>query len=156
MKIEEAIQKLEQSVGSTGTKESVQIRRRFSNILQEIKYKDLPPEELSLLEYELGSIFKDLNLEDENAEKYLRVHLKGFLNYLRINFAMMPEGYCAMFGMRLGLAAGIVLMIVLLVYTESTLKYYSPLCGLLLGVMIGSVCDRRQKIRGKALLTRMV
>ena len=156
MKLEEAIQRLDRSTGKPGTKESARIKQRFSNILQEVKYKDLPPEQLALLEHELESIFGGLDLEAEKVEKELRVHLKDFLRFLRTNFALLPEGYCAMYGIRLGLAAGTLLLLVLLLYTESTLKFYSPLGGLLIGVMIGSLCDRRNKTRGKALLTRMV
>ncbi len=120
MKLEEAIQRLDRSTGVPGTKASIKIKQRFSNILQEVKYKNLPAEQLSLLEHELNSIFQDLDLEGENIEAYLRAHLKDLLKFLRINFSLLPEGYCAMYGMRLGLGAGVLLMIVLLVYTEST------------------------------------
>lgn len=156
MKIEEAIQKLDRSVGIPGTKESVKVKQRFSNILQEVKYKDLSPGQLSLLENKLSSIFDNLELEGENVETPLRAKIKDLLKFLRVHFALLPEGYCASFGMRVGLITGLLLLLILLVYTESTFKYYSPLGGLLLGVTIGSVYDRRQKARGKALLTRMV
>ena len=156
MKLEEAIQRLDRSTGHPGTKDSVKIKQRFSNILQEVKYKKLPPEQLALLEHELDSIFEGLNLEGENASQYLKVHLKDFLKFLRMNFALLPEGYCAWYGMRLGLAFGTVVMLILIVYTQSGYKFYAPLGGLLLGVMVGSVCDRRLKARGRALLTRMV
>ncbi|WP_324718977.1 hypothetical protein [Salinimicrobium sp. HB62] len=156
MKLEEAIERLDRSLGHPGTKDSVKIKQRFSNILQEVKYKDLPPEQLALLEHELDSIFAGLDLEEEKATQYLKSHLKDFLKFLRINFALLPEGYCAWYGMRLGLAFGTLLMLILIIYTQSTYKFYAPLGGLLLGVMIGSVFDRRQKARGRALLTRMV
>ena len=156
MKLEEAIQRLDRSTGHPGTNDCIKIKQRFSNILQEVKYKKLPPEQLALLEHELDSIFEGLDLEGENASQYLKIHLKDFLKFLRLNFALLPEGYCASYGMRLGLAFGTILMIILIVYTDSSLKYYSPLGGLLLGAMVGSIIDRRQKAKGKALLTRMV
>ncbi len=156
MKLEEAIQRLDRSTGQSGTKESVKIKQRFSNILQEVKYKNLPQEQLALLEHELDSIFDGLDLEEDKASDYLKNSLKDFLKFLRVNFALLPEGYCAWYGMRLGLAIGTILLLVLIMYTESNFKYYSPLGGLLLGVMVGSVCDRRKKARGRALLTRMV
>ncbi|MCC8360335.1 hypothetical protein [Salinimicrobium sediminilitoris] len=156
MKLEEAIQRLDRSTGVPGSGKSVKIKQRFSNILQEVKYKDLPPEQLALLEQELDSIFSGVDLQAEKVEKYLRLRLEGLLKFLRKKFALVPEGYCAMNGMRFGLAAGFVLLLVLLVFIDSVLKYYSPLSGLLLGVMVGSICDRRRKARGKALLTRMV
>lgn len=156
MKLEEAIQRLDRSTGVPGTKESVKIKQRFSNILQEVKYKDLPAEELVLLENHLTSIFEGLDLSKEKIDEELRIHLKDLLNFIRINFSLIPEGYCAMYGIRLGLAAGTFLLLVLWVYTESNLKYYSPLGGLLMGVMIGSACDRSRKAKGRTLLTRMV
>lgn len=156
MKLEEAIQRLDRSTGQPGTKDSIKIKQRFSNILQEVKYKNLPPEQLALLEHELDSIFEGLNLEEEKSAEYLKIYLKDFLKFLRVNFALLPEGYCAGYGMKLGLAFGTIIMLTLIVYTDSSLKYYSPLGGLLLGAMVGSVCDRRQKAKGRALLTRMV
>ena len=156
MKLEEAIQRLDRSLGVPGTKASVKIKQRFSNILQEVKYKNLPPQKLYLLERELGSIFEGFDLQATNVEKDLRVRLKSLLIFLRIRFSLVPEGYCAMYGMRFGLAAGFLVLLILFVYIESIFKYYSPLSGLLLGVMAGSICDRRRKARGKALLTRMV
>jgi hypothetical protein len=156
MKLEEAIQRLDRSLGVPGTGKSIKIKQRFSNILQEVKYKNLPPEQLALLEQELDIIFLGVDLQSIEIERHLRFRLKGFLKFLRKRFALVPEGYCAMYGMRAGLAAGFLLMLVLLVFSESVLKYYSPLSGLLLGVMVGSICDRRRKSRGKALLTRMV
>lgn len=156
MKLEEAIQRLDRSTGHPGTKDSVKIKQRFSNILQEVKYKNLPPEQLALLEYELDSIFEGVDLEGEKVSQYLKIHLKHFLKFLRVNFALLPEGYCAWYGMRLGLAIGTVVMLILIVYTQFDYRFYAPLGGLLLGVMVGSVCDRRRKARGKALLTRMV
>ena len=156
MKLEEAIERLDLSTTEPGTKGLVKVKQRFSNVLQEIKYKDLPQEQLSLLEHELSFIFLDLDLESKNAERSLRGHLKDLLLFLRINFALLPEGYCAMYGMRLGLASGIAVMLILFLYTEATLVFYSPLGGLLIGVMVGSYFDRKQKAMGKALLTRMV
>lgn len=156
MKLEEAIQKLDLSAGISGTRQAVKVKQRFSNILQEVKYKDLPSEQLALVEHELDSIFDGLDLEEEKASEYLKACLHDFLKFLRVNFAFLPEGYYAWYGMRLGLALGTILLFVLIIYTESNLKYYSPLGGLLLGVMVGSVCDRRKKARGRALLTRMV
>ncbi|NJY62638.1 hypothetical protein HC174_07695 [Salinimicrobium sp. CDJ15-81-2] len=156
MRLEEAIQKLDRSVGNPGTKSSVKIKQRFSNILQEVKYKNLPQEQLSLLEQELNSIFKELDLEGKKAEVELRHHLKKLLKFLRINFSLVPEGYFAMYGMRIGLAAGLILLLFLYFYTESGYTYYSPLGGLLIGVMLGSLCDKREKVRGRSLLTRMV
>lgn len=147
---------MDRSMGAPGTKESVRIKQRFSNILQEVKYKDLPAEQLALLEYELDSIFGGLDLEGEKVDQHLRIQLRDFLKFLRVNFSLLPEGYCALYGMRLGLAAGLFIMFVLYFYTGSNFIFYSPLGGLLLGVMVGSVCDRRNKSRGRALLTRMV
>ncbi|MCY2687182.1 hypothetical protein [Salinimicrobium sp. TH3] len=156
MKLEEAIQRLDRSTGVPGSGKSIKIKQRFSNILQEVKYKDLPSEQLTLLEQELDLIFSGVDLEAEKIEKHLQLSLKGLLKFLRKKLALVPEGYCAMYGMRFGLAAGFLLLPILLVFIDSVLKYYSPLSGLLLGVMIGSICDRRRKARGKALLTRMV
>lgn len=156
MKLEEAIQRLDRSTGVPGTKASVKIKQRFSNILQEVKFKDLPAEQLSLLEHELDSIFQNLDLEGEKIDVRLKAHLKNLLKFLRINFSLLPEGYCASYGMRIGLAFGFLLMLILLVYTETSLKFYSPLGGLLLGVMLGSLRDRKQKAMGKTLLTRML
>ena len=156
MRLEEAIQKLDRSAGNPGTKSSVKIKQRFSNILQEVKYKNLSQEQLSMLEQELESIFKDLDLEGENTDVELRLHLKKLLKSLRLNYSLIPEGYHAMYGMRLGLVAGLVLLVFLYFYTESSYTYYSPLGGLLVGVMLGSLCDKREKARGRSLLTRMV
>ncbi|UZH55067.1 hypothetical protein JRG66_14055 [Salinimicrobium tongyeongense] len=156
MRLEEAIQRLDRSTAAPGTNESVKIRQRFSTILQELKYKNFPPEQLALVEHELELIFKDFNLEGNNAEKELRVHLKNFLKFLRTNFSLLPEGYCAMYGMRIGLTTGLILLLFLFFYTESSFKYYSPLGGLLLGVMLGSACDRWEKMKGRTLLTKIV
>lgn len=156
MKLEEAIECLDRSIGTPGTKEAVKIKQRFSNILQEVKYKNLPTGQLALLEHKLTSIFEGLDLERKHVDKELRIHLKDLLKFLRINYALIPEGYCAMYGIRLGLAAGLILLIILFFYTNSSLKYYSPLGGLLIGVMVGSAIDRREKNKGRALLTRMI
>lgn len=156
MRLEEAIQKLDRSVSTTDARSSVKIRQRFSNILQEVKYKDLPQEQLSLLEQELELIFKDLDLNDKKADAELHLHLKKLLKFLRINFALIPEGYHAMCGMRIGLITGLILLLFLYFYTGSSYSYYIPLGGLLLGVMLGSLFDKRQKARGRSLLTRMV
>lgn len=156
MRLEEAIQRLDRSVGNPGTKPSVRMKQRFSNILQEVKYKNLPQEQLSLLERELEYIFNDLDLEGKKVEVELRHHLKKLLKFLRKSFSLVPEGCCAMYGMRIGLAGGLILLLFLYFYTNSSYTYYSPLGGLLFGVTLGSVYDKRNKARGKALLTRMV
>ena len=156
MKLEEAIQKLDRSAGISGSKKSVKVKQRFSNILQEVKYKNLLPEQLRLVEQELDFIFDDLDLQEEDVEVQLKSDLKGFLKFLRINFHLLPEGYCAAYGMRVGLAAGLILLLFLNFYSDSSYSYYSPLGGLLLGVLLGSAWDRREKARGRSLLTRMV
>ncbi|MCX2837381.1 hypothetical protein OQ279_04390 [Salinimicrobium sp. MT39] len=156
MRIEEAIQRLDRYTAAPGTTESVKIRQRFSTILQEVKYKNFPPEKLAPLEHKLDIMFKDINLEGNNGDEQLQAHLKNLVKFLRTDFGLVPEGYCAMLGMRVGLAAGFILLLLLFFYTESSFKYYSPLGGLLMGVMIGSACDRREKMKGKTLLTRMV
>lgn len=156
MKLEEAIELLDRSAGIPAKNNSVRIKQKFSNILQEVKYKDLSREEVSIVEKELDKIFLNLDLEGENVHDELRTRLQLLLNYLRINFSLVPEGYCTTYGLKIGLSTGLIVMLGLLIYTDSTLKFYAPLAGLLLGFLIGSVCDRRRKNRGKSLLTRMV
>ena len=156
MKLEEAIQKLDRSAGISDNKKAVRVKQRFSNILQEVKYKNLSPEELLIVEQELDFIFDDMDLQEEDIQVQLRSDLKSFLRFLRINFHLLPEGYCAAYGMRVGLIVGLLLLLFLNFYSDSSYSYYSPLAGLLIGVMLGSAWDRREKARGRSLLTRMV
>lgn len=156
MRLEEAIDKLDRSAGLPGSNRSVRIKQKFSNILQEIKYKDLSREKLNIVEKELDIIFKDLDLEGENINSELKKRLTILLKYLRRNFSLVPEGYCSMQGIKVGLSAGLVVMLALMFYSDSTINFYTPLGGLLLGFILGSLCDRIQKSKGKTLLTRMV
>ncbi|WP_029036879.1 hypothetical protein [Salinimicrobium xinjiangense] len=156
MKIEEAIQRLERSAGIPERNTSVRIKQKFSNILHEVKYKELSPDQLLRIEEELEQIFDGLDLGTENADRQLKMRLRRLLKYLRINFSLVPEGYCATYGLKLGLSGGLLIMLILLIYTSSTLTFYTPLGGLITGFIVGSLCDRRQKNKGKSLLTRMV
>lgn len=156
MKLEEAIRQLDKSASLHVGKESGRIRQKFSNILQEVKYKELSGEQMFMVEKELEKIFGDIDLEDKNVDPELKARLKIFLNSLRLNYSLVPEGYCASYGVKLGLVAGLFVMLILLFYTDSTLKFFAPLGGMLLGFMVGSYHDRRQKSKGKSLLTRMV
>jgi hypothetical protein len=157
MKLEEAIESLDRSAGNaSGSSSSIRIKQKFSNILQEVKYKELSPEQLEIVEKELDVILKDLDLEGQNVDHELKKRLKILLDYLRQNFSIVPEGYCSLKGLRLGLSAGFLLMLPLLFYVDSTLNFYTPLAGLIIGFVLGSLCDRFQKSKGRTLLTRMV
>lgn len=156
MKLEEAIQRLDLSAGTSAQNKSVRIKQRFSNILQEVKYKDLSGEQLLIIEKELEEIFRDLDLEAKNVDVQLKRRLRILLKHLRENFALVPEGYCTESGLRFGLITGLVIMLFLLLKSHSLLMFYTPLGGLLLGFILGSLCDHRRKSKGKSLLTRMV
>lgn len=156
MKIDEAIERLDRSASISRNNRSVRIKQKFSLILQEIKYKELSQEQVLKVEKELDKIFESLDLEGKNADLELKKMLKNLLNYLRQNFSLVPEGYCSMYGLKVGLSAGLIIMLPLLFYVDSTLKFYSPLGGLLLGFVLGSFCERWQKSKGKSFLTRIV
>ncbi|NJW53225.1 hypothetical protein [Salinimicrobium oceani] len=156
MKLEEAIQRLDRAVGVHGSSNSYRIRQKFSNILQEVKYKNLTQEQLTAVEKELDEIFEGLDVESSNAEAALEPKLISFIRNLRRNFSLVPESYWAMYGLKAGLFVGLTIMSLLILYTDSEIKFYVPLCCLLLGFFIGSLFDRRQKSKGKSLLTRMI
>lgn len=155
MKIEEVIQILDKAVGSSAGKPEARLKQRFSNILHELKYKDFTVEQQRYLEKELDVLFSSLDLNAPNVDKDLRKRLKLFIKLLRTEFSILPEGYCANYGMFAGIIAGSFLLVILLIYTESSLKFYAPLGGLILGMLIGSVCDMQVKKKGRTLLTKM-
>ena len=155
MKIEEAIRIFDKSTAHVVNSKELQLKQRFSNILQELKYKELTAAQKELLERELDEVLNDRNLSSEDIEKELQKMLKEFLKSLRVNFSLLPDGYWAGNGMISGLVLGVVLLLVLLGFTESNLKYYAPLAGLLLGVSIGSLCDRSVRKEGRTLLTKI-
>lgn len=156
MKLEEAIERLDRSAGLQHSQQAVRIRQRFSNILQEVKYKELSPGQKEVMETELDNIFADFDLESAGVDRILRLRLNNFIKFLRIHFALMPEGYCARLGMRFGFAGGSLVMLFSIFLTEGPYRYYWPLAGLLLGVMIGSAYDRYCKSKGRTFLTKMI
>lgn len=155
MKIEEAILLFDRSTEHVVNRKELQLKQRFSNILQELKYKEFSAAQKDLLEKELDAVLNGKNLSSEDVEKELQEMLKQFLKTLRINFSLLPDGYWAGNGMLSGLVSGIILLLILLSFTDSNLKYYAPLGGLLLGVLFGSLYDRLVRKQGRTLLTKI-
>ncbi|MGB7786565.1 MAG: hypothetical protein WBL27_10730 [Salinimicrobium sp.] len=151
MKIDEAIQVLERTISEGGTKEEVKLKQSLSNILHELKSKALDAPEKELLEKELDLLVDDL----EKNEKQLKARYKDFIKMLNRNFAFIPEGKCAGDGLIYGVITGTFLMSMSIAFTDSTLKFYLPLACMLLGMLVGSLCDRTVKKQGRALLTKM-
>ncbi|GAB2769069.1 hypothetical protein [Salinimicrobium soli] len=154
MTIEEAIRKLENSVNSGGTKAEQQLKRRFSNILNELKHKDLDLSQQKCLEEELDLLFSEKAILSGN-KKELKASLNHFLKVLRKECSLVPEGYCASNGMIFGMLSGTLVLSFSILYTDSPLKYYAPLAGMIIGMIFGSLCDYRRKKKGRTLLTKM-
>lgn len=151
MKIEEAIQVLERSISEEGKKEKLKLKQNLSNVLHELKSKALDTQEQELLEKELDLLVNDLDKD----RKELKDSYKAFIKMLHRNFALIPEGKCAGDGIIYGVIAGTFFMSVSFAYTDSNLKFYLPLAFMLVGAVIGSLCDRMVKKQGRALLTKM-
>lgn len=151
MKIEDAIRIVDRSTENVVNKKEKELKLLFSNILQELKYKELSPTQTEVLEKELDAIFTGRDLSSENVEKELQKILKQFLKSLRVNFSLLPDGYWAGNGRLIGMIIGILLLIGLSNFTDSYFQYYAPLGGLLLGVFLGSLGDRSVRKRGRSL-----
>ena len=151
MKIEEAIQLLEKSISEGGKKEELKLKLSLSNILHELKSKPIDAEKQPELEKQLDQLMLHVDADKEQLKK----GYKTFITVLHKNFSLIPEGHCAGNGLMYGVLAGIFLMLISIIYTESHLEYFLPLAGMLVGMFIGSVCDRLVKKEGKALLTKM-
>ena len=155
MKIEEAILILEKPVHRIGDGKEVKVKQRFSNILNELKTKDLSPSQKARLGKELNCIFSEIDAGTEINEQQLRKGLKRFLKFLRNEFSLIPEGYYAGYGMAFGIISGLFLLSFLILYTESPWKFYAPLLGAMLGMLLGTLKDAQIRKQGKTLLTRM-
>ncbi len=155
MTIDEAIKILEISSNETGSQAELKLKQRFGNILHELKNKDFTPAQQEILEKELDLLFSDLDLNSKNSQKELKKRLNRFIKNLRVKFSLIPEGYCAGNGMIFGIIVGSFVLAISIVYTDSVLKYYAPLAGLILGMLIGSILDREIKKQGRTLLTKM-
>lgn len=155
MKIEEAIQLFDKSTAHVVNKKEMQLKQRFSNILQELKYKELSAAQNKLLEEELDAVLYGKDLSSEGIEEELEQMLKQFMKSLRVKFSLLPDGYWAGNGMMSGLTAGFLVLAGLLSFTDSYFKFYAPLAGLLLGVFLGSLFDEFARKQGRTLLTKI-
>lgn len=151
MKIDEAIKVLERSISEGGKKEELKLKQSLTNVLHELKLKALDDPQQQLLEKELDRLVKDLDKDG----KQLKASYNDFLKMLHRNFSLIPEGKCAGNGLIIGVIAGSFLMSISFAYTDSNIKFYFPLGGMLLGMLIGSLCDRIVKKQGRALFTKM-
>ena len=151
MKLEEAIRIIDKSADNVVNKKEKELKLLFSNILQELKYKELSPTQTEVLEKELDAIFRGRDLSSENVERELQKILKQFLKSLHVNFSLLPDGYWAANGRLIGMVVGVILLASLFNFTDSYFKYYAPLGGLLLGVFFGSLGDRSVRKRGRSL-----
>jgi F0F1-type ATP synthase assembly protein I len=155
MKIEEAIKILDQSTRHVMTKQELKLKHRFSSMLQELKYKDFSPAQHELLEQELKNIFSDKDLCSDTSERELKEMHQQFIRSMRVNFDLIPEGYWTGNGMFIGLLGGLLVLIAAMSQIESTLNFYAPLGGLLIGVFLGSYYDRWFRKRGRTLVTKI-
>lgn len=154
MKFDEAIQLMDRSVISSKNISEARVKQQFSNILNELKYKQFSQLQSVTLEKELDALFTDLNLETENNTE-LQKRLNDFIKMLRLKYEIIPEGYWTLNGVLFGIIAGLLFLGFLISFTDSPLKFYSPLAGLILGVGIGSLKDLQIKKRGRTLITKM-
>lgn len=151
MKIEMAIQILDRSISEGGTNEEIKLKQSLSNVLHELRSKNFNEAQLAILEREIDRVLLDSGKDGKHLKKSYKVFIKTLHN----DFSLLPEGHCAGNGLIYGLMAGTLFLAISIVYTESSLKYYLPLGGMLLGMLIGSYCDHLVKKKGRALLTKM-
>ena len=139
MNINDAVAFFKNLLIKTDKKSEIKTYENFIAILTSLKSRDLSPEQLSLIEEELGSL--NLNANLENNRKHYKRKLSEFKKYLKDEFSLITEGYYTAIGMCLGMCFGVAI--------GTSLGASGTSMGLTLGMLIGLVIGRSKDDEAK-------
>lgn len=155
MKIEASIKTLQNiSFPESENKSSIKLKNRFVDVLLELNSMDLTKNQKSLLEAELDNIFKVTNLERVDKRE-IKIRYRSLIDFLNKELFLIPDGHYMMFGAIGGMIMGTILLSFSIVFTEAFFKFFLPLAGLMIGLLIGSAMDLNARKQNRTFKVRM-
>ena len=151
MKIEESIKILQSITFSKREDRSLdKVKKRLFDVLHDLKSKDLTDNKKNLLEKELESLFSKIELE-EIDKKGLQTRYKRLTGFVYKELFLVPDGHYIGSGMTWGMIFGTFILAFSIILTHSILKFFFPLIGLIVGMLVGSILDSEAKKQNRTV-----
>lgn len=128
------------------------LRKKFIDLIQGLKIRELAPEHLLILENELDNIFSKLEGSDEISTPKLAKAYHRLLRFVEREFSLIPDGYYGGLCMLWGVLIGALLLSLSIFYSESFYKFLLPLGGMSAGLLLGCFLDEKAERDGRTLM----
>lgn len=154
MRIEEAILIMENTLHDAENKSAEKYATRFVNLLKELELKEMTASQRLLLENELETVFEGAAPAGEDS-KQIKRRFNGLTSFLQKKLFLYPDGHYMLTGMGWGMGAGLLLLSFLISYSDSPFRFYSPMAGMMIGLLVGIFLDAEVKKQNRMLKTRL-
>lgn len=128
------------------------LRKKFIDLLQGLKIRELAPEHLLLLERELDTVFINLKDSEDISTPKLAKSYHRLLRFVENEFSLIPDGYYGGVCMLWGVLIGACLLSFSIYYSDSFYKFLLPLGGMSVGLLVGCFLDEKAERDGRTLM----
>ena len=149
MKLNEASDLLGNLLSETSIKSEIKIYKSFIAILTDLDNRNLPSEEMDLIDKELNRLKPVIN--SDNKKKHIRKVLHSFKKFLKENLSLVTEGYYTAMGLALGISFGVAIGTAINVPIGLSMGIS---IGMIIGMGVGKNMDLKAEKENRVLKTK--